>query len=107
LEFTPEALVAVAQEAIKRKTGARGLRAILEDVMLETMFDIPGQRNVKQIVVTPECIQHGALPQRIFLSPEELLQRQEQRSRTPQSSHSPGLSGGSTSVGKTKSSAKK
>lgn len=88
LEFLPEALIAVAQEAIKRKTGARGLRAILEDVMLETMFDIPGQRNVKQVTVTPECIREGKMPERILLSEEEIQQRQEQRMRSQNNSSS-------------------
>ncbi|WP_272866915.1 ATP-dependent Clp protease ATP-binding subunit ClpX [Silvanigrella aquatica] len=103
LEFTPEALTAVSQEAIKRKTGARGLRAILEDVMLETMFDIPGQRNVKQIIVTPECIREGKMPDRVLLTDEEVQQRQEQRARA-QSTVS---NTASTTAAKAKSSAKK
>jgi ATP-dependent Clp protease ATP-binding subunit ClpX len=103
LEFTQEALIAVSQEAIKRKTGARGLRAILEDVMLETMFDIPGQRNVKQITVTPECIRDGKAPDRVLLTEEEIQQRQEQRARA-QSSVS---TTASTTAAKAKTSAKK
>lgn len=103
LEFTPDALTAVAQEAIKRKTGARGLRAILEDVMLETMFDIPGQRNVKQIIVTAECIRDAKMPERILLSEEEILQRQEQRARTQASV----AATASTTAAKAKTSAKK
>lgn len=83
LEFLPDALEAVAQEAIKRKTGARGLRAILEDVMLETMFDIPGLRNVKQIIINAETIRDAKPPERILLTPEEAAQRQEQRARAP------------------------
>lgn len=81
LEFNQESLLAIAQEAIKRKTGARGLRSILEDAMLETMFDIPGLRNVKQITITPETIRDGKPPLRIYLTEEEMLERQEQRSR--------------------------
>lgn len=101
LEFTPEALIAVAQEAIKRKTGARGLRAILEDVMLETMFDIPGQRNVKQVIVTPECIREGKIPDRVLLTEEEIQQRQEQRARAQTTAPA------STTAAKVKSSSKK
>jgi len=56
LKFQKEALRAVAQEAINRKSGARGLRAILEDVMLEIMYDIPSQENVKECVIGEDVI---------------------------------------------------
>lgn len=75
LEFTPESLVAIAKEAIKRKTGARGLRAILEDAMLETMFDVPGLRTIKKLVVTPETIHEGKPPERVYLSEAEAAER--------------------------------
>ncbi|MBM7865347.1 ATP-dependent Clp protease ATP-binding subunit ClpX [Heliobacterium gestii] len=56
LEFTDDALKAIAQEAIKRNTGARGLRAILEEVMLDVMFDIPSRTDVTKCAVTKEVI---------------------------------------------------
>ena len=56
LEFMPEALDAIAEEAIKRNTGARGLRSILEETLLETMYDIPGRNDVTKVVVTRECV---------------------------------------------------
>jgi ATP-dependent Clp protease ATP-binding subunit ClpX len=56
LTFEPEALRAVAQLAIGRGVGARGLRAILEDVMTDIMFDLPGRTDVREIVITKECI---------------------------------------------------
>jgi len=56
LKFQKEALSAVAREAINRKSGARGLRAILEDVMLEIMYDIPSQENVKECVIGEDVI---------------------------------------------------
>ena len=56
LKFQKEALLAVAKEAINRKSGARGLRAILEDVMLEIMYDIPSQENVKECVIGEDVI---------------------------------------------------
>ena len=56
LEFMPEALDAIAEEAIKRNTGARGLRSILEETLLETMYDIPGRDDVTKVVVTRECV---------------------------------------------------
>ena len=56
LKFTDGALVRVAKEAMKRKTGARGLRAILENAMLETMFELPSQSNVKECIVNEDVI---------------------------------------------------
>jgi len=56
LRFTDEAIRAIAREAIKRKTGARGLRAILEDVMLDVMYEIPSQVGVKECLITDEVI---------------------------------------------------
>jgi ATP-dependent Clp protease ATP-binding subunit ClpX len=56
LKFQKEALLAVAREAINRKSGARGLRAILEDVMLEIMYDIPSQENLKECVIGEDVI---------------------------------------------------
>ncbi len=56
LKFTETALTAIAKEAIRRKTGARGLRAILEDVMLEVMYEVPSLRDVKECLITEEVI---------------------------------------------------
>jgi ATP-dependent Clp protease ATP-binding subunit ClpX len=62
LTFAPEALRAAARKAIARKTGARGLRAILEGVMTDIMFDLPARRDVREVVITPESITDGAPP---------------------------------------------
>jgi ATP-dependent Clp protease ATP-binding subunit ClpX len=62
LTFEPEALRAVAERAIGRATGARGLRAILEDVMTDIMFDLPGRDDVKEVVITKESITEGRAP---------------------------------------------
>ena len=56
LRFTDDSLTAVAKEALKRKTGARGLRSILEDVMLETMYELPSQTDIKECVITEGVI---------------------------------------------------
>ena len=56
LEFEPEALKAIAKKAIDRNTGARGLRSIIEHVLLETMYEIPSLENVEKVLVTKECI---------------------------------------------------
>lgn len=62
LEFEPDALEEIAREAIKRNTGARGLRAILEQSMLDVMFEIPTQKNIKKCVVTKNVIAKGERP---------------------------------------------
>ena len=56
LRFTDDALVAIAREAIRRGTGARGLRAILEEIMLEIMYDLPSRTDIKESVITKEFI---------------------------------------------------
>jgi ATP-dependent Clp protease ATP-binding subunit ClpX len=56
LEFTPEAIAEVAKTALNRKTGARGLRAILEQVMLDVMYDLPGNEKIAKCIVTKEAI---------------------------------------------------
>ena len=63
LTFTPDALSAIAKRAIKRKTGARGLRSIMEDILLDTMFELPGLRSVEEVVVNQEAVDtDGAKP---------------------------------------------
>jgi ATP-dependent Clp protease ATP-binding subunit ClpX len=62
LTFDPESLRAVAQRALKRGTGARGLRAILETMMTDIMFDLPNREDVREIVITKEAICEGTSP---------------------------------------------
>ena len=62
LQFTPGALHAVAEKALLRKTGARALRAVLEDALLATMYDLPDRPDVRRCVVTEETISAGASP---------------------------------------------
>ena len=59
LEITDEALKAIAQKALDRQIGARGLRAIMEKVMMKIMFVIPSDLTIKKVVITPECIEGG------------------------------------------------
>ena len=56
LSFTDDALKAIALRAIKRKTGARGLRSIMEDILLDTMFELPGMEGVEEVVVNEEAV---------------------------------------------------
>jgi len=62
LRFTDDAIVAIAKEALKRGTGARGLRAILEEVMLEIMYELPSMQGLKECVITREVILSRAQP---------------------------------------------
>jgi ATP-dependent Clp protease ATP-binding subunit ClpX len=62
LRFDQEALRAVARKALKRSTGARGLRAILETVMTDIMFELPSRDDVTEVVITPESINEGKTP---------------------------------------------
>ncbi|MFN8645706.1 MAG: ATP-dependent Clp protease ATP-binding subunit ClpX [Gemmatimonadales bacterium] len=62
LTFDPEALRAVAQKALKRGTGARGLRAILESMMTDIMFDLPARDDVVEVVITKECVTEDHQP---------------------------------------------
>ena len=62
LEFEHEALVEIAKKAIERKTGARGLRAVIEETMLSVMFDIPTMLDVEKCIITKECVTEGKEP---------------------------------------------
>ena len=66
LEFRPEALLAVARKALKRRTGARGLRTILEQVLLETMYELPSLEHVSKVVVDEAVINGTAEPYLIY-----------------------------------------
>jgi ATP-dependent Clp protease ATP-binding subunit ClpX len=66
LEVRPDALLAIARKALKRKTGARGLRTIMESVLLDTMYDLPSLENVSKVVVDESVINHQTEPYLIY-----------------------------------------
>ena len=68
LEIRPDALAAIAKKALKRKTGARGLRTIVESVLLDTMYDLPSLENVSKVVVDESVIEHKSEPYLIYQS---------------------------------------
>lgn len=68
LEFTQDALHAIASQALTRKTGARGLRAIMEEVLLETMYELPSREDVKKCVVDEKVIEERSAPKLILQS---------------------------------------
>jgi ATP-dependent Clp protease ATP-binding subunit ClpX len=71
LTFTSEAVHAIARKAVEKKTGARGLRAILEATMLDIMFDIPSEPTIKEVIVTPEAVNEGKRPVTVMEKPRK------------------------------------
>ncbi|VYU26037.1 ATP-dependent Clp protease ATP-binding subunit ClpX [Clostridium tertium] len=72
LSFTDESLKAIADEAIKRKTGARGLRSIVEEIMTEIMFDIPSDESISKVIISDECIKDKKDPEVIRVAEGEV-----------------------------------
>ncbi len=70
LEFTDGALRGIAQQALKRKSGARGLRAIIENVMMDTMYELPSMTGIKKCIVTEDSVVKGEKPILISAQPE-------------------------------------
>ncbi|MGL4268828.1 MAG: ATP-dependent protease ATP-binding subunit ClpX [Plesiomonas sp.] len=70
LEFQPDALIAIAKKALARKTGARGLRSIVEAVLLDTMYDLPSLSGVEKVVINEAVINGNASPILIYANPE-------------------------------------
>ena len=66
LKFTEAAVKAIAEKATKRKTGARGLRAVLEETMLEIMFDLPSQPDIEEVVINEEVVLKGEKPMLVY-----------------------------------------
>jgi ATP-dependent Clp protease ATP-binding subunit ClpX len=66
LEIRPEALHAIAKKALARKTGARGLRSILEQALIDTMFDLPNTSNVEKVVVDASTIEDNHTPLLVY-----------------------------------------
>ncbi|MDG6895823.1 ATP-dependent protease ATP-binding subunit ClpX [Volucribacter amazonae] len=66
LEFTPEALTAMAKKALERKTGARGLRSIVESVLLDTMYDLPSLTNLQKVIIDEAVIKDNQLPKLVY-----------------------------------------
>ena len=71
LTFTDEAVSLIARKAIERKTGARGLRSIMEGILLETMYELPGLEGVEQVVIGPEAVESKARPLFIYAERED------------------------------------
>ena len=72
IEFTPEALKAIAHQVIERKTGARGLRSIIEALLLDTMFEIPSRTDVAKVIVTEAVVTAKAKPDYVLRTAEQI-----------------------------------
>ena len=79
LEFTDDALQAIADQAVLRGTGARGLRAILEEVLLSTMYEVPSREDVARVVITGPVVRENVYP---TLVPRELPAKRERREKS-------------------------
>ena len=66
LGFNDDALVSIAKKAIDRKTGARGLRSILEGILLDTMFDLPGMDGVDEVMIDKDVVEGRKEPVRVY-----------------------------------------
>ena len=75
LEFEPEALNAIVDKAIERKTGARGLRAIVEEIMRDIMFEIPSNPKVEKCIITKETVENKDAPRIIINNNREIPKR--------------------------------
>ncbi|MES2802573.1 MAG: ATP-dependent Clp protease ATP-binding subunit ClpX [Bdellovibrionota bacterium] len=82
LRFTDEALKAIAREALKRKTGARGLRGVIESSMLDVMYDVPGLTNVKEVIIDEKVIQEMAQPKMVYYTDEEMKVKAEKAKKS-------------------------
>ncbi len=87
LEFRPDALKAIAKKAMQRRTGARGLRTILENVLLETMYELPSLRNVQKVVIDESVILGESKPYILYASPEEAQLEAAEEHRPTGSDH--------------------
>ncbi|MFV8828724.1 ATP-dependent protease ATP-binding subunit ClpX [Alkalihalobacterium sp. APHAB7] len=72
LEFTEDALSAIANKAIERKTGARGLRSIIEGIMLDVMFDLPSREDIAKCVITKESVEDNQMPKLLTKDGDEI-----------------------------------
>ena len=74
LEFTSEALKAVAEKTLKRNTGARGLRSVMEELLTQLMYEVPSDPTIEKIVITGDCVTQNAKPE-IVVNPEKKTNR--------------------------------
>jgi ATP-dependent Clp protease ATP-binding subunit ClpX len=77
LVFSEDSLTAIAEKSLERATGARGLRSILEEILLEVQFELPSRRDVRKCVITKETVEKGLAPTLVTVAPDELSAEEE------------------------------
>ncbi len=82
LEFDEDALISIAKKSLKRKTGARGLRAILEEIMTEVMFEIPSNDKIEKCIITKEAVDHNEKPKLVLNENIQSLKKPVAKKRT-------------------------
>ena len=75
IEFNDAAIEAIAKKAIERKTGARGLRTIIEGLILDVMYEVPSETNLEKIVFTGKCINDGESPEKIYKAEKRVVKK--------------------------------
>jgi ATP-dependent Clp protease ATP-binding subunit ClpX len=88
LNFTPTALDAVAKKAIERKTGARGLRSIIENLLLDTMYEIPDLDNLEEVVVNEETIMESKPPVYVYADKKKVKKGKDKEEKEAESAAS-------------------
>ena len=83
LEFTPEAIEAIVDKAIERKTGARGLRSIIEEIMRDIMFEIPSNPNIEKCIITKETVLNHADPEVVINENKETVVLKQPKRQVP------------------------
>ncbi len=82
LEFTDEALLEIAKKALERKTGARGLRSIMEGILLDPMYDMPGRTDVEKVVITGEVVKDKLKkPEYVMLDPKKVAEAEKAKAK--------------------------
>ena len=83
LEFEEDALLAIAKKALERETGARGLRAIVENILTETMYDVPSDPKVERCIITRDTVENNSPPTLVKNENREPIFRSKPRRRRP------------------------
>ncbi len=82
LEFEEDALISIAKKSLARKTGARGLRAILEEIMTEVMFEIPSNEKIEKCIITKQAVEHHEKPKLVLNENIQSLKKPVAKKRT-------------------------
>ena len=88
LEFEPEAINLIVDKAIERKTGARGLRSIIEEIMRDIMFEIPSNPKIERCIITKETVKNGEPPRLVINNNKEVMKKEKSKRETTKKTES-------------------